>query len=178
MNNIDIIIDTREQEISHILNYFKYNNINYFFKKLDYGDYSFVADYHDFSKQFVIERKANLDELARNFTTAKKNSPFYVNRRERFKREFQRAKENQAKIILLIENASLDDIRNHNYRSRFHPNSFLASLKSWKNKRKLIDEIYFGEKEFTAEFMLLIFEDYYTQLKKRGEYNVNKALRK
>lgn len=147
--NIDkVIIDTREKKIYHILKYLKKNKISYEIKKIDSGDYSFSYKGKDYSNIFTIERKASLDELALNFTKD----------RERFKAEFERAKEKNCMIILLIE-SNYRNIKMHNYRSKFHPNAFLASLKSWKEKG-LIAEIYFGEKENTPKFMIKIFEQY------------------
>lgn len=150
---MEIIIDTREKEIRHILKYMPYLSINCIYKKIDAGDYSFTHKDIDYSNEFVIERKANLDELALNFTK----------HRKRFKEEFERAKENNCTIILLIED-DFNKIKKHEYRSKFHPNAFLASLQSWR-KKELIAEIYFGKKEKTAEFMLKLFENY---LKDKG----------
>lgn len=148
--NIDkIIIDTREKKIYHILKYLKKNNIQFEIKKIDSGDYSFWFRDKDYSNIFSIERKANLGELALNFTKT---------RRKTFKEEFNRAKKRNQDVILLIED-NYKNIKMHNYRSKFHPNSFLGSLKSWKNKG-LITEIYFGKKENTAEFMIKIFSEY------------------
>ena len=76
------------------------------------------------SERVVIERKANLDELAGNFTKG----------RARFDREFKRALEDKAKVYLLIENASWEDIHNHHYRSLFPTKSYLATLYSWQAK--------------------------------------------
>ncbi|MEN8907880.1 MAG: ERCC4 domain-containing protein [Clostridiales bacterium] len=147
--NIDkVIIDTREKKIYHILKYLKKNNIQFEIKKIDSGDYSFWFRDKDYSNIFSIERKASLDELALNFTKTRKT----------FKEEFNRAKNRNQDIILLVE-SNYKNIKMHNYRSKFHPNAFLASLKSWKEKG-LIAEIYFGKKENTAEFMIKIFEQY------------------
>ena len=70
----------------------------------------------------MIERKANLDEIAGNFTVG----------RERFEREFIRAKANGIKVFLLIENASWEDVFSHNYQSRLNPKSLYGSLLSWQ----------------------------------------------
>lgn len=60
----------------------------------------------------------NLDELAQCFTRSRK----------RFEREFERASENKAKSFLLVENASMENLYNGKYKSKFHPNAYAASL--------------------------------------------------
>ena len=72
--------------------------------------------------RFAIERKMNLDELAGCFT----------HDRERFEREFQRASDAGAKMVLIVENASYENLLNHKYRSKFHPEAFIASLVAWE----------------------------------------------
>lgn len=74
--------------------------------------------------EVVIERKANLDELAGNFSAD----------RERFEREFIRAKAHGIKVFLLIENSSWQDIFCHNYKSQLNPKSLYGSLLSWQSK--------------------------------------------
>lgn len=143
-----LIIDTREKKINHIISKINSQSISFIRDTLKYGDYSFIYNDKNYSKSFVIERKANLDELAINFTKE----------RDRFKREFEKAKKDGCMIVLLIED-DFSKIKKHAYRSKFHPNAFLASLKSWKSKG-LIDEIYFGDKKETATFMIELFQEY------------------
>jgi ERCC4-type nuclease len=125
--NFKIIIDTREKKNSHITNYFDREGINYINKKMDSGDYSFELDGLTFESKLIIERKACIDEICNNFTR----------HRERFEREFQRIKEDSF-VILLIENSTIDMIKEHKYRSKMHPNSLLGSLKSWQKKYNII----------------------------------------
>ena len=68
---------------------------------------------------FLIERN---QEIAGNFTTG----------RERFEREFTRAKANGIKVFLIIEGASWSDVMLGNYRSKLQPQSFMAALLSWQ----------------------------------------------
>ena len=72
-------------------------------------------------KDIVIERKHNLDEICGNFTAE----------RERFEREFLRAKAYGTKVVLIIENATWTDIFLGNYRSKVKPQSLIGSLLSW-----------------------------------------------
>ena len=80
-----------------------------------------------FEDEVVIERKANLDEIAGNFTVS----------RERFEREMIRAKANGIKVFLIVENASWTDIYLHNYRSELKPPSFSATINSWQARFNL-----------------------------------------
>ena len=124
-----ILVDTREKKNLHITDGLQGLNCPYKSHKLDYGDYSCewldgAGIAHSFADRACIERKASLDEIALNFTSG----------RERFRREFGRAAENQSKIYLMIEKGSYKDIINHKYRSQYQPNSFLATLWSWQEE--------------------------------------------
>jgi ERCC4-type nuclease len=127
---IMITIDTREKDISHILDFFRQNNIEFCRKKLDVGDYSGDGT-------IIIERK-RVGEIAVNLTGQKL----------RFKNEFKRNK--SAKIIVMIE-GSLDDIKNNNYRSNISPKDFIDRLKTWSNHFML--QVEFVEKEDAGKFI-------------------------
>lgn len=99
---------------------------------LDYGDYCANITLpdgrplHDVSAKRIypvcsIERKMSLDELAGCYTRG----------RDRFQREFERAKATGAVTYLLIEGGDWEKIARHSYRSRFNPKAFLASLTAW-----------------------------------------------
>lgn len=62
-----------------------------------------------------------MDEICGNFTTE----------RERFEREFLRAKAYGTKVHLIIENATWHDVFLGNYRSKLQPKSLAGSLLSW-----------------------------------------------
>lgn len=122
LKELTIIVDTREQQNSHITQYFDENKIGYTNRALKTGDYSAMLG--DFTLEYdtVIERKANIDEIAGNFTAD----------RRRFEGEFIRSKAEGQKVFLIIENCSWSDIWLHNYRSKLNPKSLLASLLSWQ----------------------------------------------
>lgn len=145
INEIIIIIDSREKAIKHITDAFDSNNIKYKIQKLDIGDYSF--EYLDKVQKCIIERKNSLDELSQNFTKS----------RDRFNREFQ--KKNDNKIHLVIENCSMNDIICGNYRSKIHRNSFMASILSFQYRYNL--NIHFIESNYTAFFIAKLFYYYY-----------------
>lgn len=87
--NEHILIDTREkpQAIVNIKKYFDAHGIKYESKKLDFGDY--MTDEHG---GISIDRKQNIDELAKNCTVE----------HERFRRELERARNAGAKLVLLV----------------------------------------------------------------------------
>lgn len=126
-----ILVDSREKKNSHILDYFKKNDISYKSEKLDYGDYSFMipasAAGEDiyFHKDIVIERKANLEELSGNL----------AQQRDRFEKEFLKAKGDGCKIYLVAESpGGYSDIIAHRYKTEFAPVAFMASLKTWESR--------------------------------------------
>ncbi|MBR2679409.1 MAG: nuclease, partial [Exiguobacterium sp.] len=118
LKEMRIIVDTREQVNDHVTAAFTKNKVQWFNRKLDIGDYSAQLGEDTFEKSVVIERKHNLDELCGNMTAD----------RDRFEREFLRAKAYSTKVFLLIEEASWDDVFLGNYRSKLSPKSLLASL--------------------------------------------------
>ena len=93
-----VLVDTREKK-SPIIEYFNRHNIPYIMQKLEVGDYSICIldgeEELDCSKQFSIERKANLDELIQN--VARKEY------RRRFLNELQYAKNLGTRLELIIE---------------------------------------------------------------------------
>lgn len=118
-------MDDREKSWMHIEDYFIENNIKYIRQRLKSGDYTFnvfndVVNY-DFTKNIVVERKNSVSELAACFGQS----------RTRFESEFQRLKENNTEVFMIIENDKYDDIIYGNYRSNIVPNSVEASLLSW-----------------------------------------------
>ena len=120
LKRLTIICDSREQD-RHVEEYFKKQNIPTICRKLDTGDYSCQLDQISFERDIVVERKRNLDEICGNFSTE----------RERFEREFLRAKAYGTKVHLIVENASWGDVFLGNYRSKVSPKSLMASLLSW-----------------------------------------------
>lgn len=117
-----VIIDTREQRNQHIVSWLTAKGVTIIHRKLDYGDYSAQLDDMTFERSFVVERKANLDEICGNLTKE----------RTRLEHEFTKAKLNRTKVFLIIENASLRDAYIGNYRSQYSPKALLASLKAFE----------------------------------------------
>ena len=122
LDNMVFLVDTREQETPSLkarLKHFpKWER-----QKLDAGDYSAKVCVNGDWLQIpvAIERKMNFTELA----------TCYCKGRDRFQREFERAKAAGAKIYLLVENASWEDAYMGNYRSKMSANSLIASIFAW-----------------------------------------------
>ena len=117
---LSIICDTREQD-RHCEEWFASHKINCIVRKLDTGDYSAQIGDKTLERKVVIERKRNIDELCGNMTSD----------RDRFEREFIRAKAYGTKIYLIIENANWSDIFLGNYRSKLSSKSLTGSILSW-----------------------------------------------
>lgn len=118
LSRLTIVVDTREAERKPILDYFDSKGIQTVRRKLDVGDYSAEIDGVSFEDEISVEVKMSIDEIAGNFTVE----------RERFEREFLRAKANNVKMFLLIEDASWEKIACHSYRSKMEPKALMASL--------------------------------------------------
>lgn len=86
-----IIVDSREKKWDHIREYFEKNGVEYAVRKLDVGDYLNTDN-----GEIVIDRKASLQELCSNLSKGDENIM-------RFTREAARAKEQNCRLIVLIE---------------------------------------------------------------------------
>lgn len=126
LKTMSIIVDSREQDTEQARRRYDSFGCPWERDKLDFGDYSaaFVlpdGSRWDLRQRVVIERKMSLDELCGCFTRE----------RDRFCREFERAKDAGAKIYLLIEGASWEMAYNGRYRSKMAPSALVASLLAW-----------------------------------------------
>lgn len=131
LESMTILVDTREQATARAQKRYESFGCPYQRATLSYGDYAYNAKlpsgrwlYEEgqvVAAPVVIERKMNLDELAACFTRS----------RDRFEREFQRAQNNDAKVFLLVENSSWENLLAGKYRSQFNANAYLASLCAW-----------------------------------------------
>ncbi len=133
LKDLTIICDTRENENLHVTDYFDKYGIKYIEKKLDFGDYSFISpplpqfgfnDPTSFETRIAIERKSGLTELSGNL----------AQQRERFEAELTRAKDQRAKLILMVEGGSYEKIIKHEYRTDFNERSFIASLFAFQSR--------------------------------------------
>ena len=120
LRKLTIICDTREQD-THCEEYFRSQKIPCVVRKLDTGDYSAQIGDMTLERSVAIERKRNLDELCGNMAVD----------RDRFEREFLRAKAHGLHIFLIVENATWTDVFLGNYRSKLSSKSLVGSILSW-----------------------------------------------
>ena len=143
LEDMIVIVDTREKKNEHILRYLSGEGIKWKKEKLDSGDYSFILPNYpelDVDKKFIIEKKNSLSEIAGNFTSG----------RERFAREFERLEEDQ-QIHIVIEGATWKKVFNGSYRSQLPPKSMRASLLTFSIRYDC--PIWFVGKDELPEFM-------------------------
>ena len=126
LKNMRIIVDTRERPTAQAKRRYETFGCPWEQRKLDFGDYSAVftlSDGSEFSleNRISLERKLGYSEMC----------TCYTHDRERFTREFERAKQAGAKIYLLIENSSWEMAYAGKYRSKMQPKALVASMLSW-----------------------------------------------
>ena len=155
LDSLTVLVDTREKNPDHLLDYFDQQGISYIDRKLEYGDYSFmlpankdlgiVKDVY-FTDSIAIERKADLNELSGNL----------AQKRQQFENELLRA--DQSKFILLVEDPQgYENIVNHNYKTKYKPKSYLGSLLAFEHRYNIT--IQFLAPAYTGQFIR--YEFYY-----------------
>lgn len=119
LKNMTVLIDTREQRNEHIIDFFNKKNIPYKVQKLDFGDYScmipkdtikeFTSNIY-FDRDIVIERKANIDEIANNL---KEDA-------NRLRKELAHMNMYQIRYLFFVEDPNFEEnLRQSNYRSQY-----------------------------------------------------------
>ena len=150
-----ILIDTREKKCEHITDYFDRKKVTYKKKALDFGDYSFMIPKNEalsiprdlyFNRKICIERKASLEEISGNLTNA----------RDRLEKELCLAPKTK---VLLIENASYEDIATGNYKTQYNRKSFIASIHSFWFKYN-IPVMFVKDNKYSGLFIREYFEYY------------------
>lgn len=131
LKSMVILSDRREQDTPRARKRYEAFGVPCERATLSFGDYTYNATLpggeklYDTSRTvsptFSIERKESLTEIAGNFTHG----------RARFQREFERAMERRAKVFLLVEDATWENLMNGRYRSKFRPEAFFASITAW-----------------------------------------------
>lgn len=128
LQSIEILVDTREQPTRRAMKRYERFKCSHRRCTLSYGDYEYNATLPDgkqiydvtetISPACVIERKMSLDELAACFCKG----------RERFVKEFERARESNARVFMIVENANWENLLNGKYRTKMSANAFVVSL--------------------------------------------------
>ena len=121
LESMVILVDTREQDTPRLRARLRQMGVPYERCKLDFGDYSVKCDALSLADTVCIERKMAISELCH----------CYCQERPRFEREFERAKKAGARIYLLTEDATWEDIYAGKYRSQMKPESLVASILAW-----------------------------------------------
>ena len=167
LDSMTILADTREQPSARSEQRLNSLGCDYRRQKLNYGDYTYnfiLPDGQELYKPndsvdgvVVIERKMNLEELSQCF----------CQQRERFEREFERAKENNASIYLLVEDGNIEKILHGRYKTKFNNKAFTASVFAWMARYRT--QIVFCQHEISGQ---IIHEILYRELKERLEHGV------
>lgn len=157
LKSLVILIDKREQENKHVVNWFDSKKIKYKDETLSYGDYSFYVPKNEelnisrdvyYTSEICIERKNSTNEIIGNFAQD----------RNRIEDEFLRHK---GKMFLLIEDEEFyKKVRNKDYKSKYTTNSALGTYHSFINRYNIFPS--FIDKEGSGEF---IFRTFYYFLK-------------
>lgn len=152
MKSFTILVDTREQRNTRSeQRYTQFGDVAYERKTLQVGDYAYdiilpggrhIVD--QIAKSVMplisVERKMDLSELLGCFRAKKK---------AQFERELQRAKDANCKLIILVENGSLDDIYEKKYRSKMSPDVVMSYLEAYRARYDVsfvfISETHAGE---------------------------------
>lgn len=165
LDSLVILVDTRENANSHIIDWLKKSKKPYKKQKLDYGDYScyipkgsFEGQERDiyFTDDIVIERKFCIDELAMNFKDNKTNineitkeiiellGEGYLKKvlktdYNRLKYELATLNKYNVEFFILIEDKDFDEnIRKGNYRSKYDPATLYKRIKALESEFKTI----------------------------------------
>jgi len=144
LENITIIIDTRENVNQHITKYFDSKGIKYLYQKLDFGDYSAVLNLDgkdiEFFDKISVERKNSLEEISSNLSKE----------RERFERELTRSIGSRF-ILMIEESQGYEKIINHQYDTDLNEKSFLGTLFTFGHRYGI--DVNFIEKKYAGLFI-------------------------
>lgn len=126
LDSMVLLVDTREQDTPRLRLRLRQSGCPWERKKLDFGDYSAkvqlpAGDWLNLSGAVAVERKMSVDELAQCYTRS----------RERFAREFERARAAGARLYLLVEDASWEAVYAGEYRTQVKPQAIVASCLAW-----------------------------------------------
>ncbi|MGM8240144.1 ERCC4 domain-containing protein (plasmid) [Clostridium perfringens] len=165
LNKLVVLVDTREQENSHILEFFDKKKIKWKRKKIDYGDYgcmlpkgSFEGQLRDiyFTDDIVVERKFCIDELAMNLRDQKTNinsikkeiiellGKKYLEKvlkcdYNRLKTELANLNKYEIQFFIFLENKNFDeDIEAGNFYSKYEPETLYKRLKGLESEFKTV----------------------------------------
>lgn len=129
LDNMVVIVDSREQSNQHIIDFFNKKNIPYKIVKNDFGDYTamlpantltgFTHDIY-FDRDIAIERKNSIDEIAGNL---KEDGA-------RLKKELAHMNKYDIKYFFFVEDKNYhENLRQGNFRSQYDPFTLMQRIK-------------------------------------------------
>lgn len=129
LDSLVVIVDSREQNNQHIIEFFNKKKIPYKVVKNDFGDYTamlpsgtigtFTSDIY-FDRDIAIERKNSIDEIAGNLKDDA----------ARLKKELAHLNMNQIKYFFFVEDKDYHtNLRNGNFRSQYDPFTLMQRIK-------------------------------------------------
>ena len=126
LDSMVLLVDSREKPTAEAKKRWESFGVPYRIQALKSGDYTseFIlpnGEIFSLENHALIERKLGLTEICGNF----------CQNRDRFIREFERIKEAGARVYIVIENGSWENVYNGKYRSQMHPNALIANLTAW-----------------------------------------------
>ena len=178
LESMTILVDTREQPSRRATSRLESMGCPFVRRTLDYGDYTYdcvlpngknLRGTETVKSDVVIERKMDLAELSGCFTGKKDAESKALGVRNRFEREFLRAKMHDATIYLIVEDATWENLYNGKYKTKFKPQAFVASLFAWMARYDI--KVIFCKQETSGK---IIKEILYRELKEhleRGDYD-------
>jgi len=174
LESMTIIVDSAEQRTERAAKRYAAFSVPYHHQKLDYGDYTYNFTLPDgqllhapdkrIFPSVAIERKMDLEELSRCFTERRDMKSRELGVRNRFEREFIRAREAGATVYLLVEEATWEKLINGKYDTKYNPKAFFSSITAWMARYNY--KPIFCHKETSGR---LIQEILYRELKERLE---------
>ena len=188
LSTFKILVDTREQPTDRSKQRLASMEHEYQRATLAYGDYSYTATVngqplYDLSGAVeplcIVERKMSIDELANNFCEKLKACPNAVKwntehrderpLRNRFEYEFRKAKDRGAKMFLVVENATWENLMNGKYRSKMDPHALMASVLAFCVRYHIM--LIFCKEETSGKLIgELLYRDFKERLE-RGDYD-------
>lgn len=128
LDSLVILVDTKERNNTHITDFFDKKKIPYKRMNLNYGDYScmipkgtidfFTQDIY-FDREFAIERKNGIDELAGNLKSDA----------TRLKKELAHLNMYEIKYLIFIEDLNFEmNLRTGSYRSEYDAYTLMQRL--------------------------------------------------
>ena len=129
LDSMVVIVDTREQNNQHIINFFNKKNIPYKVVKNDFGDYTamlpantitgFTHDIY-FDRDVAIERKSSIDEIAGNL---KEDAA-------RLKKELAHMNKHDITYFFFVEDKNYhENLRQGNFKSQYDPFTLMQRIK-------------------------------------------------